>query len=307
MEKIMTEAIIMSGPCQVCGCVNYAASFGGPTICPSCDCGFYGAPVVQRQGREIIALREEIAALRAQPAPLGEAVAFQSRVDPWLIECFGLEIARDVLERNHRFLEESLELVQANGCSAGEAHQLVDYVYGRDQGDINQEVGGVMVTLAALCLASGVDMHAAAETELERIWTKVEKIRAKHFAKPKFSPLPGYATVPPAPKAAADVRAVVIEECAGIADKFDCNLLGYPNEEAKSYYESGVIDASVNIAQAIRALALNPQIATVPVPAPTFTQMGCICPPTSEKTCESPMCPRKGFRFTAANIGQAST
>jgi hypothetical protein len=117
----------------------------------------------------------------------------------------------------------------------------------------------------------------------------------------------GEPVAPPAPKAAADVRAVVIEECAGIADKFDCNLLGYPNEEAKSYYESGVIDASVNIAQAIRALALNPQIATVPVPAPTFTQMGCICPPTSEKTCESPMCPRKGFRFTAANIGQAST
>lgn len=28
-------------------------------------------------------------------------------------------------------------------------------------------------------------------------------------------------------------------------------------------------------------------------PAPTFTPQGCICPPTSEKTCESICCPRK--------------
>jgi hypothetical protein len=27
--------------------------------------------------------------------------------------------------------------------------------------------------------------------------------------------------------------------------------------------------------------------------APTFSPPGCICPPTSEKTCESPTCPRK--------------
>jgi len=28
-------------------------------------------------------------------------------------------------------------------------------------------------------------------------------------------------------------------------------------------------------------------------PVPTFTPQGCICPPTSEKTCESLCCPRK--------------
>ena len=36
-----------------------------------------------------------------------------------------------------------------------------------------------MVTLAALFLAHGIDMHSAAETELARVWTKVEQIRAK--------------------------------------------------------------------------------------------------------------------------------
>ena len=115
---------------------------------------------------------------------------FQNRVQPWMMECFGPQISADRTERNHRFIEEALELVQANGCTQSDAHQLVDYVYGRPQGDINQEVGGVMVTLAALCLAIGEDMHAAGEKELARVWTKVDKIRAKQAAKPKHSPLP---------------------------------------------------------------------------------------------------------------------
>lgn len=115
---------------------------------------------------------------------------FQQRVQPWMLECFGAEIAADAMERNHRFLEESLELVQACGCTCSEAHQLVDYVFSRPVGEKHQEVGGVMVTLAALCLAQSLDMHAAGETELARVWTKVEQIRAKQAAKPKHSPLP---------------------------------------------------------------------------------------------------------------------
>jgi hypothetical protein len=116
--------------------------------------------------------------------------SFQARVAPWMQACFGAEISADITERNHRFLEEALELVQSKGCTRDEAHQLVDYVYGRDVGEPHQEVGGVMVTLAALCLAAGLDMHSAAEDELARIWTKVEAIRAKQAAKPRNSPLP---------------------------------------------------------------------------------------------------------------------
>lgn len=116
--------------------------------------------------------------------------SFQYRVKPWMSECFGAEIAGDRQERNHRFLEEALELVQACGATASEAHQLVDYVYGRPVGDKIQEIGGVMVTLAALCLAHGLNMHLAGESDLQRIWTKVDQIREKQAAKPKHSPLP---------------------------------------------------------------------------------------------------------------------
>lgn len=130
------------------------------------------------------------------PLPALESAAevpvrtFQERVAPWMQECFGAEISADKTERNHRFLEEALELVQACGCTQLEAQQLVDYVFKRATGEPSQEVGGVMVTLAALCLANEMDMHSAGETELARIWTKIEQIRAKQAAKPRNSPLP---------------------------------------------------------------------------------------------------------------------
>jgi hypothetical protein len=115
---------------------------------------------------------------------------FQAGVGAWMLACFNEQIARDVTERNHRFLEEALELVQAGGCTASEAHQLVDYVYGRPVGELGQEIGGVMVTLAALCDAHGLDMKMLGDKELARVWTKIEVIRAKQAGKPKHSPLP---------------------------------------------------------------------------------------------------------------------
>lgn len=119
-----------------------------------------------------------------------EIRSFQERVNSWAVNCFGVETANNLQERNHRFLEESLELVQATGCTKEEAYMLVDYVYGRPVGEPFQEVGGVMVTLAVLCVAAGLDMQTNGETELSRVWTMIEKIRAKQASRPKYSPLP---------------------------------------------------------------------------------------------------------------------
>ena len=154
----------------------------------------YG-PNTRNWSFELSQLERFVRLLAAAPQPEVKA-QFQQRVQPWLMECFGAMIAGDREERNHRFLEEALELVQACGCTAGEAHQLVDYTFGRPIGEPAQEVGGVMVTLAALCLANGLDMHANGETELTRISDPemVKKIRAKQAAKPKYSPLPEAAT-----------------------------------------------------------------------------------------------------------------
>lgn len=115
---------------------------------------------------------------------------FQNKVADWLLKCFGEEISHDKIERNHRFLEESLELVQSIGCTKSEAHQLVEYVFNRPSGETFQEIGGVMVTLAALCYANKFDMNVEANKELERVYLKIDKIREKQANKPKHSPLP---------------------------------------------------------------------------------------------------------------------
>lgn len=170
---------------------------------------------------------------------------FQCRVQPWLVACFGVEIARDKAERNHRFLEEALELVQSTGCTQSEAHQLVDYVFGREVGDPPQEVGGVMVTLAALCLANGMDMHEAGEVELARVWTKVEVIRAKQAAKPKHSPLPQHV----APSKSDPIGAAWMREQAAIA----CNVVA---AEAKEYKLAEMSLGASACYEAIRAIPL---------------------------------------------------
>lgn len=117
--------------------------------------------------------------------------SLENRISNWLITCFGETIANDHIERNHRFLEEALELVQANGCTINEAHELVDYVFGRPKGDIKQEVGGAVLTLAALCFSSRVNMLESAEEELDRVWKNMDSIRKKQASKPKHSSLPG--------------------------------------------------------------------------------------------------------------------
>jgi NTP pyrophosphatase (non-canonical NTP hydrolase) len=115
---------------------------------------------------------------------------FQLAVSRWMSQCFGHAICEDKQERNHRFLEESLELVQACGATKAECLELVDYVYGRETGVSFQEVGGVLITLAALCNAQNIEMQSAGNEELRRVWQKIDLIRSKQAAKPKHSPLP---------------------------------------------------------------------------------------------------------------------
>lgn len=121
----------------------------------------------------------------------GDDKSFQTRVGEWLVLCFGQDIANDLTERCDRFLEENLELLQAAGYDPKRVPQLVNYVWNRPVGEKHQEVGGVMVTLAALCRALDVQMETAGEEELSRIWTVVGEIREKQKRKRGIAtPLP---------------------------------------------------------------------------------------------------------------------
>jgi hypothetical protein len=115
-------------------------------------------------------------------------VEAQNGVRHWVATAFGKEAADDVTERNHRFLEEALELVQSAGCTKYEAVQLVDYVYNRPAGEVAQEAGGTLSTLMALCSAHQLSLADCFLTEHMRCWNDIEQIRTKQAAKPKMRP-----------------------------------------------------------------------------------------------------------------------
>ena len=53
-----------------------------------------------------------------------EISSYQRRVEMWLEACFPPWVRADGKERTHRFLEEALELAQANGCCRQDALAL---------------------------------------------------------------------------------------------------------------------------------------------------------------------------------------
>lgn len=135
---------------------------------------------------------DTILRLQNQVDALLQLNTYQRRAHEWATECFGEHDANHKPQRTHRFLEEALELGQAAGVPVEDVLMLVEYVYTRPAGELAQEVGGVMNTLAVFCEAHRISMKGAAETELARCWEKFDVIRAKQAAKKDNSALPGY-------------------------------------------------------------------------------------------------------------------
>lgn len=178
-------------------------------------------------------VRKALAEAFARHREQAQRPTFQSRVGLWMDACFGDTIKADRLERCDRFIEEALELCQTEATfTADRAHALVDYVFGRPIGEAKQEVGGVTVTLAALCNAFGIDTDGAAETELARVWTKVDAIRAKQAGKPTGSALPVAQRTEPSAGEVERAVAKALHEALSRQDvmayldgNFDCDAL----------------------------------------------------------------------------------
>lgn len=147
----------------------------------------------------VVVAPQELQTLQAALAsrqPVGSS--FQADVAEWMGQCFLPSLYSNMTERGDRLLEEVLELLQAHGYDKARVPTLVDYVFGRPDGDPAQEVGGVMVTLAGYCWVAGLNMHTAGDAELARINQPdvMAKIRAKQEAKNALhfdTPLPGSA------------------------------------------------------------------------------------------------------------------
>lgn len=111
---------------------------------------------------------------------------FQRFVDAWMVKCFGTAVRDDREERNYRFIEEALELIQACGCPPDRVHLIVDHVYSRDVGGVEKEVGDVMISLAALCNNHRVQIDWAAIAAMDSCEKRTEIIREKRAGKPAF-------------------------------------------------------------------------------------------------------------------------
>lgn len=131
---------------------------------------------------------------------------FQQRVCIWMQACFQTSALHDVQERGDRVLEEVLELLQSGGYDRSRVAALTDYVFNRPLGSPGQEMGGVMVTLAAYATAVNLDMDMCAEAELRAIWGRIEAIRAKQESKQSIHfPIPGN---PPMPEVRVRARLI---------------------------------------------------------------------------------------------------
>lgn len=92
----------------------------------------------------------------------------QTRIAEWVRSRLG-DDAMSPQERGTRLLEEALELAQAVGVTSETALRLHGHVFSKEQGQIKQEIGGVMVTLLALAEGTGNDAYGCGLMELERI------------------------------------------------------------------------------------------------------------------------------------------
>lgn len=99
---------------------------------------------------------------------LRERDARQRMILEWAADTFGT-IALNKIERVLRFIEEAVELAQANDLPVDKLHAVVDYVYAKPKGEVAKEAGAVGTTLLALCALHGVSADDVERDEAERI------------------------------------------------------------------------------------------------------------------------------------------
>ena len=103
----------------------------------------------------------------------------------WAIRCFGHEHVHNIPDRALRLAEEAVELAQAAGIPKDKMLDLVNIVYSRPIGDVEQEIGGVMMTVTALVAANyNYDPDHFLYNELQRVLAKpIEHFTKRHQEK----------------------------------------------------------------------------------------------------------------------------
>lgn len=108
----------------------------------------------------------------------------QEMIASWAELAFGNAEATSIPQRGLRLLEEATEAFQACGGDEEIAHKLVTYVFGRDKGEIGQELGGVAVCVLALAAAAKLSADEEECREINRVLSKsLSEFTARNAAK----------------------------------------------------------------------------------------------------------------------------
>lgn len=107
--------------------------------------------------------------------------ALQNKIDFWVKRCFGFQSLRI---RSLRFLEESIELVQASDITYEDCLRILEQVYNKPKGDPFDEIGDVVLNLASLSSWYGEDIEKSGYSTLYKLFSSDDgEIRKKQSEK----------------------------------------------------------------------------------------------------------------------------
>ena len=99
----------------------------------------------------------------------------------WAQRAFGVRDVETPAIRALRMVEEAIELCQALDVPKDKVALTVETVYSRPVGQVEQEIGGVLLTMAVLTEVLGKNSDELLERELRRVLRKAPE----HFARRK--------------------------------------------------------------------------------------------------------------------------
>lgn len=91
-------------------------------------------------------------------------------------------IALDRKERAARFIEEAIELAQAEDLPLNLVMAVASRVYARPAGDVQKEIGQAQVTLECLAKNLGLSVDAEAAREFDRVRSISSDEHQRRFA-----------------------------------------------------------------------------------------------------------------------------
>jgi hypothetical protein len=96
-------------------------------------------------------------------------LARQIEILQWAIETFGAATAANTGERIRRFVEEAVELAQATGLEKQALLAIIEHVYAKPVGNIEQEIGQVGVSLLGLAQHLNIFADQQEQAEFDRL------------------------------------------------------------------------------------------------------------------------------------------